>query len=113
MDSVEELWSENQTRVLLSYAGGEFAWMTDPAEVSEQTITIEGASTSQIRDALLKDVGDGLLVFLLKELSASEGCVSHEDAVSRLLMAQGEIEAVVASLQETEAPAMQGRMSPS
>jgi len=55
-----------QKKVLESYEGGEFSGLKGKTRWSD------------------RDVGDGLLNFLLRELSEAEGCDSMEEARRRL-----------------------------
>lgn len=75
-----------QAQCLKTYEGGEFAHLLE--QPSEETFM-----------KACKECGDTLLVFLMIELSAAEGCDSETEAASRLDKAIEQLQAVRNSLE--------------
>ena len=57
-----------QQKILREYQNGEFAYLCEPAATEED----------------LKNCGDGLLVFVIREISGREGCESVNEAYERI-----------------------------
>jgi hypothetical protein len=87
-----------QITALETYSNGEFSYLA--------TIPIAEFETSLAR------CGDTLLLFILRELSATEGCHKRSDAILRLATAAEEIDTIVGTLhnarQETSPPPNDG-----
>jgi hypothetical protein len=62
------MYNEIQQKILHGYEGGEFAYLCEPAAT----------------EADLENCGDGLLVFVIREVADSEGCDSVEMAYDRI-----------------------------
>jgi len=73
-----------QIAALETYSNGEFSYLT--------TVPIAEFETSLAR------CGDTLLPFILRELSAAEGCHTRSDAILRLATAAEEIDTIVGTL---------------
>lgn len=92
------LWSDAQLLVLKSYAGGEFAYMAEPEQGA-----LGGLTPAQVRQALMDDCGDGLLRFLLVELSKVEDCDSLDTAVLRIDKACDDLREVAQAIEAASA----------
>lgn len=81
----------NITAEILKVCGGaDYADLAVPsAELSKQD---------------MKDLGDGLLTFLLVELSPSEGCDSPEEALRRIATARAQIQDVLTEIEVSSIP---------
>ena len=75
-----------QITALEIYSNGEFSYLT--------TIPIAEFETSLAR------CGDTLLLFILRELSATEGCHTRSDAILRLASAAEAIDAIIDTLHD-------------
>ena len=75
-----------QKKMLEVYASGDFAHLIE--EVAKGTDAI----------ALSRDLGDGLLTFLLIELSNNEDCDSDETALDRLRTVVRDCEAIIQAI---------------
>ncbi len=73
-----------QIAALETYSNGEFSYLT--------TVPIGEFEISLAR------CGDTLLLFILRELSTTEGCHTRSDAILRLASAAEEIDTIVATL---------------
>ena len=73
-----------QIAALETYSNGEFSYLT--------TIPIAEFETALAR------CGDTLLLFILRELSATEGCHKRSDAILRLATAAEEIDTIIGTL---------------
>lgn len=73
-----QTWNEHQRTVLKTYCGGEFQDLRSMGEV--------------------RDCGDGLLVFLMIELSTEEGCDDTDDAFNRVAWAVDQLREVMVAL---------------
>lgn len=62
------MYNETQQRILKEYHGGEFAYLCEPDATKEE----------------LENCGDGLLVFVVREISGSEFCESISEAYERI-----------------------------
>ncbi len=62
------MYNEIQQKILMDYQGGEFAYLCNPDATEED----------------LENCGDGLLVFVIRELSDSEGCDTLDEAYNRI-----------------------------
>lgn len=77
------LW---QHITLLTYDHGEFAHLAEIPEVEEL-------------NNQLNQCGDGLLRFMIAELSSKEDCTTNNDAIHRMIMARTQINEVIQQLQ--------------
>lgn len=75
-----------QALCLAAYANGEFEYLVNLA-------------TQKELDAELKGIADGLLQFLVVELSDSEDCDSVDDALRRMNLVVGDLQRVKSSLE--------------
>ena len=73
-----------QIAALETYSNGEFSYLT--------SVPIAEFETSLAR------CGDTLLLFILRELSATEGCHTRSDAILRLATAAEEIDTIIGTL---------------
>lgn len=94
----ESLWSEAQILVINSYQEGEFSYMAEP-----EACELNGSSPEQVRQALMDECGDGLLRFLLVELSKSEDCNSLDEAVRRIDKACDQLREVAQAIEAESA----------
>lgn len=74
----DQLWNAAQLTALRTYCNGEFKYMRSMGDV--------------------RVCGDGLLAFLLVELSEEEACTSTDEAFSRVAAAIEQLREVLAAL---------------
>jgi len=90
-----------QITALETYSNGEFSYLTSVPTAEFETV--------------LARCGDTLLLFILRELSTTEGCHTRSDAILRLASAAEEIDTIVATLHnaqhETSPPPNDGKKS--
>lgn len=77
--------NDMQRAVLRDYDNGEFAYLSQQDSILETDIQ-----------------GDGLLEFILAELSSKEGCESLEDGVSRITQARDDLDVCLIALQHLQ-----------
>jgi len=73
-----------QITALEIYSNGEFSYLTSVRTAEFETV--------------LARCGDTLLLFILRELSATEGCHTRSDAILRLATAAEEIDTIIGTL---------------
>lgn len=73
-----------QHTALQTYAGGDFAHLTDSDNIQDE----------------LRHCGDGLLRYIFAELSEREDCSTIEDAIRRMRMARDDIGALIHELEQ-------------
>ena len=88
--------NEFQRAVLTDYSDGDFSWII---------AALDGGSVVDFNS-----LGDGLLTFLLVELSNSESCETVADAESRLETIHDEIEVCLDAIQKL-ADAIQNKVA--
>lgn len=86
--------NEFHRAILADYGDGDFAHLAQQVELSQED---------------LEDLGDGLLRFLLVELSDEEDCEDHHVAVGRIYNAREDLDVALAAL-ETLHEAMEAKI---
>jgi hypothetical protein len=86
---MKPLFNPAQRIALESYCGGEFDYLLS---ITKQ----------EVLDHTLRECGDTLLAFIVKELADSEDCENTKDAIRRLDIAVSDINEVLNALERVE-----------
>ena len=80
-----------QAEALSCYADGDYSYFLDPEEV-------EFKHEDDFLE-YVEELGDTLLLFILRELATREGTGSYEEAIRRMYVASGDIDLVIGALE--------------